>query len=521
MLEDSGDGSTASSASIPRPGDAVHEGSGLGVRDLLPALTAKQQRGRLRAQWRRRQTVRSHLRLPSGQVVSGLASKLHLYPGLLDITGRLLQLAVGAVKEAVLRRGAEGPQVDGDLMGPARGGGGQGAGAGAGDSSPAGSAPPQVRPRGRPKLPTIPGRGEEWGAGEGPGGPRRGRGRPTNTPEELAAKWLAGPQHGRCKGQSDAEYVAAKLRAREQSAARRSAPPGTISRGRGRPCAGEAARRGRATNSVSPHPRPGGLRRQQGVRGSPPAPPLPPLRRTSAAHVGRDDDPQEAGSTGSEDPGSPPVPPVPLPPGALGVQGARQRHGGPAQDAVPPAPLPRRRGRGTHGSRDASPPAPPVPPPRGVPRGAQTTPWRAAGAVHAVRGSRDASPPAPPVPPPRRARGLQRCPQAADEGHNGGQPVAPTPPQRLQSIRRHGAGSGSRGHGGRAPSPVAPPVPTLGRRLGTRDAVAQVGPGLDPDTEGSMGGEGGSQGSPPSHQGPPPPPRRRSTRGDPPLGPAA
>jgi hypothetical protein len=187
---------------------------------------------------------------------------------------------------------------------------------------------------------------------------------------ELTAAWLARKPAG-----VDAKvYVARMIKAREQAAARRSAPPGTVRRPRGRPPKVQDG----AAQSLRGH-------RRGGV--SPPAPPLPAPRQVSrsrsrvgsrGAGVGRDRDSDSDSGSDSDVSGvvSQPVPPPPVAPPRRSAR--QQGTGGGAVDvsASPVAPpLPRGQGvqqgqvrgqgaRGGHGVGGGAVPLP-MPPPRG------------------------------------------------------------------------------------------------------------------------------------------------------------
>ena len=314
-------------------------GKDLTLGDLRPQLTVRQVQGRLRAQRRRRESVRTSLRLPTGQVVSGLASKLHLWQGLLAITGKLLQRVVDRVREAAERR----PRADGDAEGTG----------GGGDVAPA-------RGRGRPRLPVVPGGNLRARSAEVQRrrecGEKDPRGRPSQSLQELQAAWLAKKPAG--SKVTDAEYVARKVRDRERAAQVRSAAPGTEKRPRGRPRkapVGNDAGRARPAQGRSAPPMTGA---EKGPRGS--------QRRVAGA--GDDDTHRGSGLEG----GPPTTQDVSTGAGAR-TRTAQQRSAAPQAGAEQRPRGRQRKGTGvddgdTHrgsGRESGSPPAPPLPRVRG------------------------------------------------------------------------------------------------------------------------------------------------------------
>jgi hypothetical protein len=341
-------------------------GKDLTLGDLRPQLTVRQVQGRLRAQRRRRESVRTSLRLPTGQVVSGLASKLHLWQGLLAITGKLLQRVVDRVREAAERR----PRADGDAEGTG----------GGGDVAPA-------RGRGRPRLPVVPGGNLRARSAEVQRrrecGEKDPRGRPSQSLQELQAAWLAKKPAG--SKVTDAEYVARKVRDRERAAQVRSAAPGTEKRPRGRPRkapVGDGADRARSAQGRSAPPRgrqrkvvgvdDGDTHRGSGLEGGPPttqgasagvgARTRPAQRRSAAPQAGAEQRPRgrQRKGTGVDDgdthrgsgreSGSPPAPPLPrvrgCGGGGVGVEGgaaAREDDGCGSSPAMAPPGNPRAR----------------------------------------------------------------------------------------------------------------------------------------------------------------------------------
>ena len=290
-------------------------------------------------------------------------------------------------------------------------------------------------------------------------GERDPRGRRARSLGELTAAWLARKPAG-----VDAKvYVARKIKAREQAAARRSAPPGTVRRPRGRPPKVQDG----AAQSLRGH-------RRGGV--SPPAPPLPAPRQVSrrrspagsrGAGVGSDSD---SGSGSDSDVGgvvSQPVPPVPVAPPRRSAR--QQAAGGGAVDvsASPVAPpLPRGQGvqqgkvrqggqgaRGGRGVGGGAVPLP-VPPPRG-------SSLRGVGGGGGL-GGLPASPPAPPVPVPRvssKGRGSGGGGGAVDGRVHTSLQAAPTVHvTRARSRAQTQDAPASQGQC--TPSPPAPPGPT-------------------------------------------------------------
>ena len=437
--ESDGEGDTGSSSSDSAsgsPGGGVAAvGKGLTLADLWSQMSVRQIRGRLRAQRRRRDVVRASLRLPTGQVVSGLASRLHLWRELLDITSRLLQHVVDRVKEEVARQqSVAAAPVEEPGVAPKRG-------------------------RGRPRLPVVPGArvGRTEAQQRRENGERDPRGRRALSLGELTAAWLARKPAG-----VDAKvYVARMIKAREQAAARRSAPPGTVRRPRGRPPKVQDG----AAQSLRGHRRGGA---------SPPAPPAPASRQVSrsrprvgsrGAGVGSDSD--SGSGSGSDVSGvvSQPVPPVPVAPPRRSAR--QQGTGGGAVDvsASPVAPpLPRGQGvqqgkvrgqgaRGGHGVGGGAVPLP-MPPPRG-------SSLRGVGGGGGL-GGRPASPPAPPVPMPRvssKGRGSGGGGGAVDGRVHTSLQAAPAV-RVTRAWSRAQTQDAPASQGQCTPSPPAPPGPT-------------------------------------------------------------
>ena len=518
---DSGDSGDDIEGTGVQPEDVVREGEGLGLGDLLPPLTLKQQRARLRAQQRRLGggQVRPVLVLPGGQRVSGLASRLHLWTQLLNITGALLELAVEAVR-AVVDPGQQWPSGD-PVPGAAHGPQAQAApppgpqrGAVPPGDPGAVSAP---RPRGRPRLAPLPAnnRGVDHGDGHVDSDKvrRRRRGRPSLTPAQLAARWLAARHRSTPPRNSmpDAEYVEAKMRARQQAADRRSADPGAERRPRGRPR--KQPEMGATRGGPAPPPPPLRLPRQEQRRGgrgggawegaSPSAAPVPPRGRSQGLVKGLWPRPLgsqgqgQGTSTGGN--GSPPAPPVP-PLRRQHQEQRRGRSGGTREGANPsnaPAPPlgraqdptgglrprslgPQGHGQGVSTGRSDSPPAPPVPPPR-----RQHQEQRRGRSNDVLEGASPSMAPAPPLGP------------GASTGCGGSLPAPPLPPPRLpHQEQRRGRSGGTR----EGANPSTAPAPPLGR---AQDPAGGLRPRpLGPQGQG-QGASGGRSDSPP---GPPVPP---------------
>ena len=523
----------------------MDKGKDLTLADLWPRLTPRQVRGRLRAQKRRQAAVRASLRLPNGQVVSGLASRLHLWGSLLHITGKLLQLAIDRVKEAVAKQ--QGARMDGD---------------GGGGGDPGQTPRPTPQGRGRPRLPVVPG---QLPRGAGPvhrreQGERDPRGRRAMSTGALKAAWLAKMP----PGTDEVAYVRRKMQAREQAALRRSAPPGMPRRGRGRPRKDVAApveangmptrRRGRPRKDATPGaggaaaggtelgprkerasatPTVGDRGRIPGARGRLPTehsvpgrgassdgrPTLaPPLGRSGGGASVRvlrrggveDPGPQygacspgcegdrgdvQAGGSGTPRESSR----ARSPRQACGHAEAAQPVVAPLSGPAPPLPPPRapravcpRTGVGSAG---VSPPAPPLPPVRmssrvggkGTGAGAGADPRPSVGGEGAGDGvgEDDGGHGGPPMPPPRTtAARIRQC-----RGDGRASPLLPPPP--VPGAHRDDARVG----GGEGPAPVPPLRMTRAR---ARARAVDVG-GVEREAEGE---------EPPAPPQPPAPPHR-------------
>jgi hypothetical protein len=310
-----------------------------------------------------------------------------------------------------------------------------------------GAAP---RPRGRPRLAPLPASdgGVDHGDGRVDKVHRRRRGRPSLTPAQLAARWLAARHRSTPprNGKPDAEFVEAKMRARQHAADRRSADPGTARRPRGRP------------------------RKQPEVgaaRGGPAPPlPVPPLRPPHQQ--------QRRGRGGGVQEGAIPST-APAPP--------RGRPQGPAKDAVsmgssgstPAPPLPpvrpphqeQRRGRGGDAQEDASPSMaspPPLERVQGPTKDRRSL--RALGPQEQGQGAGvgcSGSPPAPPLPPVHRRHQEQRRGRRGDVLEGASPSTAPAPPL--------GPGRQGPARGGVA-APLPHPCPPCD--VNTRSSVVDV-----------------------------------------------